>query len=227
MALLDPVYCQDEDLLSAAGSDFGLLLPAAADLATGSDGAFTAGDRWTLRSASADFTIAGVQAGMVVTLSLPAETRPDDWTTDGELFIVDTAPTEAGAVVLRRLRSASGTGSPPAPESGLSGVEYSIRTLFSKIEEASFDLNRRLGIDAAIPGRAPSDLKDLRDLRAAVVDAVLRDAYFDAIRATDDIFAAKYKLMDTRLNERYGRLGARWTNDPKETRPGFGMRLSR
>ncbi|MEO6810621.1 MAG: hypothetical protein ABI353_16010 [Isosphaeraceae bacterium] len=227
MANLDVVYADDEDLLSAAGSDFSLLLPAAADVAVGSDGAFDVADRWTLTSVSADFAGQGVASGQVCTLTLPASTRPEEWTTDGELFVIDATPTLAGSVTLRRLRLTSGKGAPPAPVAGLVGVTYSVRTLYSRIEEASFDLNRRLRIDPAIAGRAPTDLKDMRDLRAATVDMVLQSAYFDAIREPNDLFAAKYKIVSARLEERFSRLGARWTNDPKETRPSFGMRLSR
>jgi len=227
MSFIDPVYCRDDDVANAAGADFALLLPDAADVAFGIDGLFDASDRWTLTSVSSDFAAQGVTAGQVCSLSLPAASRPHEWTSDGELFVVDVTPTEAGSVTLRRLRANSGQGVPPSPAAGLSGVTFAIKTLFGKIEEASFELNRELGIDANIPGRSPSDLRDVRDLRMAVVEKVLCDAYFDQVRSPDDVFAKKHQIIKSRLDRRMARLSVRWSNDDQETQPAFGTRLER
>ena len=59
--------------------------------------------------------------------------------------------------------------SPPAPAAGLTGVEFLIASLDPQIEEASFDLNRRFGIDPNVAGRSPA-----RRLRPAGPAASLR-----------------------------------------------------
>ena len=68
----DPIYATDEDIALRATADFAILCPRDQKLAAGSDGSFDPSDRWTLQSASVDFSAQGVLPGQVVQLLGPA-----------------------------------------------------------------------------------------------------------------------------------------------------------
>jgi hypothetical protein len=203
-AQLTTVYATDENIAIRASGDFAVLCPDWQKLAYGADGAFVAGAPWVLTSASVDFAAAGVTAQHVVLFRKPSTSFKGS----GELLAVDSAT--ASAVVLRRLGSALNVGQPPAPAGGLAGVEFLIATLDPQIEEASFDLNRKLMIDPNVAGRTPADVYDLRDLRQACVLTVLAQRYAAEVRGSEGDFALKLAQVRQELTEVLARLQLRW-----------------
>ena len=209
--LLTTVYATDENIAIRAGGDFAPLCPDWQKLASGSDGVFTAGSPWVLNSPSVDFEAAGVVAQHVVLLRKPSTA----FRGSGELLAVDGA---AGhSITLRRLGTHPYHGQPPAPSAGLEGVEFLIATLDPQIEEASFDMNRRLAIDPLIAGRSPTDLYDLRDLRQACVLTVLSQRYTSETRGQQGDFALKLTEAKQELAEVLARLQLRWGTDGSDT----------
>lgn len=165
------IYATDEDIAVRCGPDFATLCPADQVVAAATDGAFAAGDRWTLTSASTDFVARGAAAGQVAQLLKPTtQFRPQ-----GTRFAVQSAA--AGGLTLRRLGQVAGIGQQPSPAGGLTGVEFVIGTFGPQLERASIDLDRRFGIDPSVPGRSASNIRDLTPLRDAAVLSVLVQRY--------------------------------------------------
>lgn len=227
MGFLATVYATDEDLARAASADFLLLLPPGQDVAYGSDGTFSHLSPWSLSSATGDFVNQGLADGQVVLLTLPASSRPKWWGSNGELFAVDGQPQSATSLNLRRVASPSGFGQSPCGPLDLSGVTYRVGTFYPQVEQASFDLNRELGIDPDIDTRSPSELRDLRELRMACVWAVLRDQYEDQYRNGGDVFESKLKNAEARLKSVKDRLAVRWLNNDQDTMPCWGVPIER
>lgn len=203
--LLTTVYATDEDVAIRACGDFATLCPDWQKLAGGTDGAFASGSPWILSSPTIDFEAAGVLARHVVLLRKPSTAFKGS----GELLAVDGA--SGHSLTLRRLGTRAGQGQPPSPAGGLQDVEFLIATLDPQIEEASFDLNRRLAIDPLIPGRTPADLYDLRDLRQACVLIVLARRYAVESRDQQGDFALKLEESKRELSELLARLQIRWS----------------
>ena len=204
MSMLTTVYATDEDIAIRAPADFPILCPRDQKLAAGSDGVFGAALPWTLTSPSVDFSACGLTPGMILLLTKPAATfRPP-----GEaLVVVSTAPF---AVALRRKGLASGAGQPP---SAATGVEFAAVTLAPQIEAASYDLNRRYGIDDQVPGRRAIDLYDPREIREAAILSVLHRQYVAMSRETGDqgdTFGAKAALVKAELDDLLDRVVVRW-----------------
>jgi hypothetical protein len=201
---LATVYATDEHLAIRASGDFGVLCPDWQKLASGTDGTFAAGAPWELTSASVDFGAVGVTAGNVVWLRKPSTV----FRGSGELLAVEGA--SGGSLTLRRLGMAANLGQPPAPSTGLPGVEFLVATLAPQIEEASFELNRRLSIDPNVAGRSPRDLYDRRDLRQACVLTVLVQRYAAETRDSQGDFALKLAQVRQELADVLARLQLRW-----------------
>ncbi len=221
------VFATDEDIALRASADFSALCPRDQMLASGSDGAFLAPDPWTLRSASVDFWGFGVAAGNVARLTKPSSC----FGANGELFVV--AAVAPGAITLRRKGQAAGVGQPPAPPVGLGGVEFAVRTLGPQIRLASYDLDRRFGIDDAVAGRRSTDLYDPQQLREAVVLTVLYKQYLDQSRqfagasdAPDDWYAAKSRIAKAELDEILDRLALKWNEADVAARATATTRFS-
>lgn len=229
MTTLSTVYATDEDIALRVAADFSILCPKDQKLAAGVDGVFDSSDRWTLRSASVDFSNLGPSAGQVVLLTKPiASFKPQ-----GEaLAIVSTAP---GAVTLRRKGLLPQVGQPPAPSSGLAGVEFSITTLGPQIEDASYSLNRRFGIDDLVAGRQASSLYDPREVREATVLTVLCRQYLSLSREAGqdgDGFAAKAAAFKQELDDLLARAELHWkpanaTGNTELSTSRFSTRLVR
>ncbi len=203
---LSIVYASDEDVAVRATGDFAVLAPDWQKAASGFDGVLAAGAPWTLSSATVDFEAAGVKSGHVVSLRKPATIFKGA----GELLAVASA---AGKnLTLRRIGAGRGEGAPPAPPAGVSGVEFLITTLAPQIEEASFDLNRRFGIDPRVSGRSPDALHDRRDLRAACVLTVLAQRYAAETRGSEGDFPLKLRRINQDLSEVLARLAVRWNS---------------
>jgi hypothetical protein len=209
------VYATDEDIALRASTDFSALCPRDQLLASGVDGAFAPSDPWTLRSASVDFAAFGLTPGLLARLTKPTTA----FGPNGELFAIQAvAP---GSITLRRKGQPAGVGQPPAPPGGLAGVEFSVRTLGPQITLASYDLDRRFGIDDVVAGRRSVDLADPHQLREAVVLTVLFKQYLDQSRqfagriadpseTPGDVYAAKARIAKAELDELLDRIALRW-----------------
>jgi hypothetical protein len=143
---------------------------------------------------------------MVVSLlsGTTATARPND-----QLAVQSVA---TNTVTLRRIGFAASVGEPPTAGNNTVYVCYSA---YPQLEEASYDLNERLGLQEDVSGREPTDLHDLRQLRRACVFSVLSCLYWaqarqSADRMADD-FAAKAKRADEILGQILARLALRWT----------------
>lgn len=230
------VYATDEDIALRASTDFSALCPRDQVLAMGIDGAFAASDPWTLRSASVDFAAFGLAPGLLARLTRPASA----FGPNGELFAIQAvAP---GSITLRRKGQRAGVGQPPSPSGGLAGVEFSVRTLGPQITLASYDLDRRFGIDDAVAGQRSVDLADPHQLREAVVLTVLFKQYLDQSRqfagriadaseTPGDVYAAKARIAKAELDELLDRIALRWNERDVARRSSattrFSTRLSR
>lgn len=230
------VYATDEDIALRASADFSALCPRDQLLACGSDGVFTASDLWTLTSTSVDFAAFGLTPGQLVRLTKPSAC----FGANGELFAIQTVAT--GSITLRRKGQPSGIGQPPSPQGGLSNVEFVVRSLGPQIALASYDLDRRFGIDDAIAGRRSVDLYDPHQLREAVVLTVLYKQYLDqsrqfAGRIVDpsempgDVYAAKARIAKAELDDLLDRLALKWNEADVAARAiattRFSTRISR
>jgi hypothetical protein len=204
----DPIYATDEDIALRASADFAILCPRDQKLAAGLDGAFDPSDRWTLQSASVDFTAQGVLPGQVVQLLGPASA----FRAPGEGLIVVAA--NGHTVTLRRKGQPAGAGQPPAPANGLVGVEFLIATLAPQIQGASVEVNIRVGVCAMIPGRTAADLLNPLELRDAVVLTTLQRQYRDMSReasgANLDALATKALAVKDELDDLLARTIVHW-----------------
>ncbi|WP_337174803.1 hypothetical protein [Paludisphaera sp.] len=219
---LTTLYAGDEDVAVHAPGDFAVLTPAWQKVAQGADGVFAPGPSWTLTSAGTDFGAAGARPGHVVQLRKPSSVFKGT----GELFAVSGAA--GGSLTIRRIGMAPGQGAPPAPPSGLSGVEFVIATLDPQVEEACFELNRRFAIDPHAPGRTPSDLRDVRELRRACVLSVLIRRYAAESRGAEGDFAQKLRQAESELAETLARLEVRWgSSADRPTSSIFSTRIVR
>ena len=208
-------YANDEDVALRASTDFSALCPRDQVLAAGSDGAFTAHDPWTLTSATVDFAAFGLAPGLLARLTKPTSA----FGPGGELFAIYAV--SPGEITLRRKGQPAGVGQPPSSAGGLAGVEFVVRTLGPQIALASYDLNRRFGIDDFVAGRRSVDLYDPHQLREAVVLTVLAHQYLDQSRqfagriadaseTPGDVYAAKAKIARAELDEVLDRLALKW-----------------
>jgi hypothetical protein len=230
------VYATDEDIALRASTDFSALCPRDQVLAAGSDGVFSTTDPWTLTSISVDFAAFGLVPRQLARLTKPSAS----FGANGEFFAIQAVAT--GAITLRRKGQPAGVGQPPAPQAGLSNVEFVVRTLGPQIQLASYDLDRRFGIDDAIAGRRSVDLHDHRQLREAVVLSVLYKQYIDQSRQytskiaehsekPGDVYAAKAQIAKAELDELLDRLALKWNEADVAARAiattRFSTRMSR
>lgn len=221
MALLSTTYATDEDLFIRAGYDLTTLTPRHQVVAVGADGAIDGGD-FVLTSAGSDFATSGVVPGMVLQLLDPRQNLPGG--------VADILAVEAAGVTtltLRRVGFAPGEGRPPYADD-TAGISFRVATLAPQVEECSYRINERCGLNRS--GRAPAGLDDLRQLRSACVAMALRNLYTMAMRqagqANDD-FKAKADLYRDECSELMAALVLRWTDTAvAPTQVGFG-RLSR
>lgn len=229
MLTLTTVYATDEDIALRAAGDFPLLCPRDQKLAEGTDGAFGPTDPWTLTSDAVDFAAQGLTPGLVVQLLKPTSL----FAPPGEAFAVHAvAP---GAITLRRKGQATGMGQPPGPPFVQTGISFLVATLAPQIERASYDLNRRYGIDDLIAGRRSVDLYDPREVNEATVLTVLCRQYLSMSRETGehrDTFSAKAAQVKCELDDLLARVVVRWlpadvagSRDTLTTR--FSTRLTR
>jgi hypothetical protein len=223
MATLTTLYATDEDLSIRAAGDFALLCPKDQKLAEGTDGAFSAADRWTLTSASNDFQALGLKAGHVIQLSKQGVFRGTE-----ELVVVSAAP---GSVTLKRKGLAPSVGFPPGPAGGSSGINFVVTTLEPQIERTTYDLNLRYSVDDLIMGRRATDFYDIREVNEACVLEVLWTQYAAMARnagENSDHFAKQAASRKAELDTLLGRVVIHW--NPQATireSSQFSTRMSR
>lgn len=186
-----PVFCSDEKLAIRARGDYMNLSTSSEQLAYGNDGVITLGSLWTMTSSTVDFMAQGVQPQHVAELKLGAKAG------SVRLFAVDDV--QPSTLMLRLINKAPGIGQPPTL-TGATSITFTINTFDSLIEDVSFDLKSRFGIDEIIPFQASAWLyagaEDLyRDLRAACVMGVLVEAYAAENRAGTGDYAKKLELF--------------------------------
>lgn len=210
MIVIPNAYATDEDVALRASADFALLCPKDQCLAYGNDGTF-GGDRWTLTSPSVDFQANGLAPGQLVRLTEPVGAfKPP-----GDVFVVSSVV--PNAVSLRRKGQALGMGQPPGPPGGVSNVEFTVTTLGPQIVRASYELNRRYGINDLIAGHRPSDLFDPLEVREAVVLTVLYRQYLEVSRGARegvDTLAAKSQAYKQELDDLLARTVVHWAVSP-------------
>lgn len=222
-AKLSTVYCTDEDIYVRCYGDFATLVPKDQVLAMGADGAFAADDPWTLTSASNDFGAQGIAVGHVFQLTGPVTSFKGG----GTKFAVGAVA--GNSVTLRVCGKPDGIGMPPSPAGGLTGVSFIARTFDPQIEDVSYQINQRFGIDEAWALSAPNLIYDLRVLRQATALSVLVRAYTCDARSKDGDFAAKLGRFKQDLSDAMAIAQVRW-NQATDTPPPtslFRTRISR
>ncbi len=199
-----PVYATDEDIAVRTTGDFITLCPAWQQMAAGTDGYFSAAAGWVLNSTATDFGANGVAPNQVVVLSGPKSTFPGS----GQLLAIDSV--SGNAITLRRLHQDLNVGNPPGPAAGLTGVTFSINTMGPQIEEVSYDLKQRFGIDENITFRYSTWIYDLRVLRMATILTVLKQRYRAETRTERGDFALKANSISAELDPVIDQLQIRW-----------------
>jgi hypothetical protein len=215
---LSAVYATDEDCLVIGGADFGIIVPRSNLVAAGSDGQFLAGYPWLLQSVSSAFDTQGVKAGMVVQVTGPSPPFK------AAQFFAVSAVSSTG-LTLRRPGMVDGQGVPPnpTPAAPLSGVTFSILTLYPQIEDTAYKLNEQFSVDPKLPGyRAPGDVYDQRVFRRLTVFRVFWLLYMSQNRDKRGDFADKISLYRGQYDDELATAVLRWgpsgTNQPATTR---------
>ena len=221
--LTTPVYCTDEDIAVRTGGDYMTLCPSWQQMASGTDGYFSAGSRWVLNSTLTSFAANGVAPNQVVWLSGPKTSYPGG----GQLLAVDSV--SASCITLRRLYKDLNVGQPPAPAAGLTNVVFTINTFDPQSSEASFDIKRRYGIDENIVDRSSTWIYDLQDLRLATVLTVLLERYSQEAHGDRGDFPKKIGYTQAALAQVLDRVQVRWGPQGNSAEPTtlFSCKLSR
>lgn len=197
--MLDPslLYCTDEDIKVRASGDYDMLVPSDQVIVSGTDGTIAAGS-WSLTSASVDFVAAGLSVGNVFQLTLTGHASP------AHFGVSLVAPR---TVDLKRIGMALGM--PPVAFSA-SAVTFGAPTFRPQIEDASYDLNRRYGIDDTFATHSANYLYDSRELRQACVLTVLMRQYAIESRAREGDFASKLLVVREELSDLLARIAVKF-----------------
>src|SRR5271165_1993575 len=218
-----PVYATDEDIALRAADDFITLCPAWQQMAAGTDGFFSSGTPWVFNSVATNFQNQGVAPNQVLWLSGPKSTYPGS----GQLLAIDSV--SGATLTLRRLHQDLNVGNPPGPAAGLTGITFAINTLGPQIEEVSYDLKQRFGIDENITFRYSTWIYDLRVLRMATILTVLRQRYRAETRTDRGDFALKANSITKELDPVLDQLQVRWGPYGNSAEPStvFGCKVTR
>ena len=108
-------------------------------------------------------------------------------------------------------------------------MTFTINTLDPQIEEASFDIKCRFGIDENIAYRSSSWIYDQRDLRMATVLTVFSPATSRRPGATTATGPRKIELIKTELDVVLDRVQVRWGPLGNSAEPAtiFSCKISR
>jgi hypothetical protein len=221
------VFATDEDIAVRAADDYVTLCPASNELAVGIDGVISSGTPWTFSGGTVDFEANGVFSQAVIELKgglAPGSTKPY-FAGSGRLFAIDSVA--GGTATLRRPGLLPGMGQPPGA-GGVTGITFKVATYVPQIELASYDLYQRYGLDVLVPGRFPSDLYDVRELRQLCVLEVLRDRFASAVRTSGD-WAEKLKQVAAEMGDVRDRVQLKWGNLGQGDLPSnrLGMTITR
>lgn len=214
----DGLYCDDESIAQLPQADWPAVVPGNGVLARGIDGAFSAGDRWGLASASVgDWSARGIGPGHV--LIIAKGTAITEKGNRKDVLAVESAVTTK--LTLRRLGLESGEGEPPSPIGGAAGVQFSCITARPQIAEATRLLNQRFRIDTA------GELESPADFRRACALWVLCDLYTFAWKATPDgpahdVFYERLQGLCKLRDEALAVLARTYGTGPASRRPAVG-----
>jgi hypothetical protein len=98
-----------------------------------------------------------------------------------------------------------------------------------QVEEASFDIKRRFGIDENLVQRTSAWIYDLRDLRMATVLSVLLARYTQESRSEKGDFPRKLSQIKVELDLVLDRVQVRWgpLGNSQEPSTLFSCKISR
>ncbi len=220
-------FATNEDIAIRASADLPLICPREQTIASGSDGAFRPGDVWTLRSSTVDFSTQGVLSGQVIQLTRPTQLGARS---PSQLFMIDSVG--PFSVTLRRQGEGPLKGDPPAPTSGLTGVQFRVMTLAPQIVLAGQTLDQRFGLGNRLADGPGVDPNSARILTDAVVLLVLSRQYLAVSQSgagQPDLFATKAAYYQAEFNDLIARFIVRGDNETSRwsVPPAFGTRLSR
>ncbi len=218
-----PLLATDEDIAVRAGGDYLTLVPPWQTTAAATDGFFDANLPWILNSTLVDFEAQGVAPNQVVLLTDPKSQFPGG----GQLLAIDSV--SGTQCTLRRVHQDLGVGQPPAPIVGLTGVKFLVPTLLPQIEEASFDIKTRFGVDETIFSRSSAYIFAIRELRTATVLTVLFDRYTFENRVRQGDFADKVVRVKQELQRALDRVQIRWGAQGSSNEPSsiFSTKICR
>lgn len=194
------LYATDEDLKVRCSGDYDMLVPSDQSLAAGTDGSILASSPWVLNSTSASFVAAGLAAGNVVAIKL---------TVHGPSTHFAVISVTTTALTFRRIGLKANQGQPPVI-ANVTGLSYSVQTFRAQIEDASYDLNRRYGINDDFADRQASYLYDPRELRQACVLTVLLRQYATESRTKEGDFANKIMVVRAELDDVLARISVKF-----------------
>jgi hypothetical protein len=204
-----PVFASDEDVYVRCTGDYGIIAPPSQMLAQGIDGVFEPNAPWILSSASNNFQSQGVAAQNIIWLQGPAA----NFRGTGIFMAVDSAT--GNQITLRRPMHPLFMGMPPAPVAGITGVTFTIQTLYPQIEEASYYLKQTFMIDESIAYRSSwwiyKGTEDAyRVLKRLCILRVLIDRYTAEVREERGDFEMKRRQFGIEYKDVFGGVQVRW-----------------
>jgi hypothetical protein len=202
-------YATDADLAIRCAADLPDLAPRLNLLATGDDGTFAPGARWTLASPTNDFAAQGLGPGCVCWLVKQGDGAAGTLAQDNDVLPVASAA--GSSLVLTR---PGGVGAPPGGAvAGATKVVFRCPSAWGLVGEVTGLLRERYSL------ADPPAVLYPTVLRQACVAWTLRDLYLAAARLADgnqrDDFIGKYRLFGEELAALLGRLDALYS--PEET----------
>jgi hypothetical protein len=187
----------DEAVLIECAGDYPTLVPTHQRIASGTDGAVTAG-AFALTSAAVNFATRGVAAGCVVVIR-PGDPKLQD------IGVVESVATTTAT--LRRVGLATGEGQPFAGATGITGASFIVPTCHPQLRAATRRLEARYP-DLAITSAGFAEAAVLMTL-IDLYGALFRSGTSPFGGGGDkDNFAAKYKQYRDELTELFARLDA-------------------
>lgn len=228
-----PLFASDETLVGRLRGDFWSMATGADTLAAGTDGTFAADSQWTMTSPSVNFEAQGLQPQQVMLLTKGTiNSGGQAFTGGGRWFALDSVA--GNSVTLRMVNQQLGVGHPPVSTAGATAVNFLCATYQTLIEDASWDIKSRFGIDEAIYWRSSmwqyQGVEDAyRDERAACVLQVMFKAFSIENRSEKGDYFQKIARFKREYDETLERLQIRWgpLGDSEEPTTLFSAKLAR
>lgn len=212
---IDPINfgITDEVIAIRATADYFTFAPKDQVLCEGEDGTFAAGERWTLRSATADLSASGCVPGSMIQVEFPEKGmgngQPGKTRYIPAQFAINSVDdTEPDGLILRRKGEATtGIGQPPAPIGGAAKCRFRSLTCQPQVRVAAAKVTNKY---KSVP--VPDTVSD-NDFADLVYWRVVRDLYYAQARMAGDPkddFWQKYKeakaeaaMIESEINDRY------------------------